>query len=354
MIKTCMILLLLKISMQCTLPSFKNNIVKVDGESRTISGCISPDTIRAEGKISYILAENQDIQDLNYGAVQGISSSFRIDFLNTSIEIIRQGAFLDLPQLIRITLWDNELSWISENAFQDLPLLNEVHLDHNKITDVLPRAFSNLPNLDSVSFFGNQLENFDQSWFFNTPALQALKLGQNRLRKIPRGAFINLPSIKELGFARNELEFVDKDAFKGLRNLKFLNMAGNKLKSFDFNFHTPSKLMSVVIENNNITYISDEILDVIRPKLSKFTIADNPLQCACLDKIVKWSDAFDITLPQRELQQSGSVCIYPKTKPDQCLERGDDDLQDEFWVSFERERTPIHVFDYLDEEGLYL
>ncbi|XP_031350591.1 carboxypeptidase N subunit 2-like [Photinus pyralis] len=348
MIKTCLILSLLKISMQCTVPSFENNIIKVNGDSIKISGCISPDTIPFEGTISTITAKNQDIKNLNYGAVQGISSPFRIDFFNTSIEIIREGAFLDLPQLHRIFLVGNEIFWISENAFQDLQSLTEVYLDYNKITDVSPRAFNNLPDLVTVSIFGNQLEHFEQAWFYRTPALQFLSLGQNRLRKIPRGAFTNLPAIRELWFIRNEIEFVDKDAFKGLGNLITLNLAENKLKSFEFNFAIPVKFMRVIIDNNNITYISDKILDVIRPKLSVLTIADNPLQCACLDKIIQWSNAYNINVPQREFQQAGAVCIIPKTKPSQCLERSDDDFQKGFWVSFARERTPTQVFDYLN------
>ncbi|KAB0795509.1 hypothetical protein PPYR_12354 [Photinus pyralis] len=328
-------------SIQCEVPSFKNNIIVANGDTpTTISGCISPDTIGFTS-IFRISAENQAIQDLNHGAVQGISSKFEIDFHNTSVEIIREGAFLDLPQLIRIYFMENELFWISESAFRNLPLLTEVHLEHNKITDVSPRAFNNLPNLTTVSLERNKLENCDQSWFYKTPVLQSLNLGENRLRKIPRAAFINLPSIQRLYLDLNQIEIVDKNAFMGLRNLKRLDLSDNKLKSFEFNFYAPSKLTFVSINNNNITYISDEVLDVIRPQLSELIIVDNPLQCACLEKIIKWSDTFNISVPQWEFEQSGAVCTVPKRKPSQCLERGDDDFEEGFWVSFVRER--IHV-----------
>ncbi|KAB0802105.1 hypothetical protein PPYR_04291 [Photinus pyralis] len=347
MFKPCVILLLVNISMQCTLTSFKNNTIEINGVNETISGCISPDTIGFKGEISRIYIKDQNIRDLNYGAVQGISSKFAIDFFDAGIEIIREGAFLHLPRLSWIFFWFNKIFWISENSFQDLPSLEGVHLVGNNFTDMSPRAFNNLPKLTTLYLVDNKLENFNSSWFYKTPAVHLIMLGQNRLRKIQRGAFINLPAIEALDLNRNLIEFIHKDAFIGLRNLWHLNLAENKLKSFDCNFYAPTKLKEVDIRNNNITYISDEVLDVIRPQLSKLIVTDNPLQCACLDKIVQWSDAFNISVPQKkELQQSGAVCVFPKTKPSQCLERGDDDFQEGFWVSFVRERAPVKPFEY--------
>ncbi|XP_031353879.1 carboxypeptidase N subunit 2-like [Photinus pyralis] len=324
--------------MQCTVSSFENNVIKVNGDTKTISGCISPETIQFNGTISNIDVKNQDIQDLNYGAVQRISSNFRIDFSNTNIRSIRAGAFLDLPQLAGITVVGNELFWINENAFQDLPWLNRVDLSYNKITDVSPRAFNNLPNLYNVSFYGNRLGHFDQSWFYKTPDLGILSLAYNRLRRIPQDAFTHLPAIRALWLNSNEIQFIEKYAFKGLRDLEDLDLSRNKLKSFAFNFYAPSSLHKVYIENNNITYISDEVLDVIRSALMLLTIDDNPLQCACLDKVMEWSDAFNIRVPQKELQGSSPICTVPKTNPNQCLERSDDDFQKGFWVGFERAR----------------
>ncbi|KAB0795514.1 hypothetical protein PPYR_12353 [Photinus pyralis] len=212
-----------------------------------------------------------------YERVQGITSKIEINFRNTSIVIIREGAFLDLPQLY---------------------------------------------------LYKNQLENYDQFWFYKTPVLQSINLGQNRLRKIRGGAFINLPSIEYLWLYDNEIEFVDKDAFKGLTNLSILQLSGNKLKCFDFNFYASSKLVAVSVNNNNITYISYETLDVIRRKLKILEVEDNPLQCACLDK--------------RKCPKLGAaVCTFPKTKPSQCLERSDDDFQEGFWVSFARDEENL-------------
>ncbi|XP_031351530.1 leucine-rich repeat-containing protein 15-like [Photinus pyralis] len=342
MIKTYVLVLLLKTSLQCTVPTFEKNRIYVNGhhgvDTQIISGCISPDTIRFKG-ITEITVDKQNIPDLNYGAVQGISTKFRISFVNTSIEIIREGAFLNLPKLERIYFRDNDLFWIGENAFQDLPSLTAVIMNFNKITELSPRAFSNLPHLTEVSFHKNNLENFDQSWFYKTPLLRFLTVSHNRLRKITRGAFITLPAIEKIYFGNNEIEFVDKDAFKGLRHLESLNLGQNKLKKFDFNFYTPSKLRDVYFQYNNITYISDEMLDVLGPTLLSLYISGNPLQCACLDKIIQWSDALEISVPQLKSPQSGAgaVCTLPKTKPSQCLERRDYDFQEGFSVGF----TPL-------------
>ncbi|XP_031351637.1 insulin-like growth factor-binding protein complex acid labile subunit [Photinus pyralis] len=345
MFKTWVILFLIKLSVQCQVPSFDYNMMEVNGESQEINGCISPDKILYKGEISNIKVKHQNIQNLNYGAVQKISSRFFIDFVNTSIAIIREGAFLDLPQLHLINFEGNDLSWISENAFKDLPSLTEIYLDHNKIQDISPRAFNNLPELAKASLRGNTLASFDQSWFYKTPDLQFLNLGQNRLRNIQRGAFIKLPSLTRLWLDKNQIQFVDKDALKGLKNLKYLSLTENKLKNFDFNFYAPSKSISVSTNHNNITYISDEMLNVIGSKFLYLLITGNPLQCACLDKLIQLSDTFNIHVPQLKFTQSGAVCTIPKTKPNQCLERRDDDFQEGFWISFKREHTSTETLD---------
>ncbi|KAB0793855.1 hypothetical protein PPYR_13475 [Photinus pyralis] len=348
MIKACLILLLvnLKLSLQCgNGPStFDNTLVEVNGKSETISGCISPDTLKFKGVISNISCSNQNVLDLNEGALQNILSKFEVTLSGNNIELIREGAFINLPELYLIDLHNNKLSLIVEGSFKDLPSLNKLGLHTNQIKEVLPRAFNNLPKLSSVVLSENKLENFDQIWFYRTPALTAIDLSSNSLRDIKQRAFFNLPSIKDLAFANNQIEFIDKDAFQGLRNMRWLNLDRNRLKTLKINIHPPSKIEMLNIEFNNMTYISNGMLEALRPKLRLIAISGNPWQCPCYERISEWafksSGRFILDLAPPDAAEV--VCVYAKTPNfDLCVERSDDEFQEGFSKHFEGKKAKL-------------
>ncbi|KAK5640759.1 hypothetical protein RI129_009306 [Pyrocoelia pectoralis] len=326
------LLIILKYSSQCLSPSFDNVLITVNEKEEKIRGCITPDTLKFKGEVTKISAVNQNIPDLNRGAVRDISTKFNIDFSRNNIEIIREEAFLNLSSLDQMDLSRNNIIWISENAFVNLPTLRLLYLAHNKIS-VSPRAFNNLPKLRVIDLSDNNLDSFDQSWFYRTPSLDTISFRLNRLRSIPRAAFINFPSINNLYFHSNEIENIHPDAFKGLRNLRQIIISENRVKSFEINFHTPSELGAVGIQFNNITYISDKMLEMIRPNLRSFWITGNPWQCGCFDKLINWSIKNRVTISFVCLQYE-YVCVYPKTNPYQCLEREDADFYNGFSNNF--------------------
>lgn len=338
MMKTCSILLLIikGVSLQCPISTFDNTVIKVNNARETITGCISPETITFKGHITAISINNQDnILDLNYGAVQNISSNFRLDLRNNRIEFIREGAFLNLPGLYYINLRYNEITWIAKNSFKDLPSLGELLLSDNKITVVWQQAFTNLPKLMYIAFTGNKLDRFDQDWFSGTPNVERLYFGYNQLREITRGAFINLPNLKFLLFAQNLIEYIDPDAFKGLRNLEKVTFEDNRLRSIELNLHTPSKLAELYIMFNNITYISDRMLQTLQPSLKSFEVYRNPWQCSCLDKIVTWGLKNNISVNAgwfRPELKATAVCVLPTTFSQECLDRSDEEYEKGFWA----------------------
>ncbi|KAK5640773.1 hypothetical protein RI129_009320 [Pyrocoelia pectoralis] len=319
-------------SLQCTTPTFENTIVSVNDNEETINGCISPDILKFKGEINKISAINQHILDLNEGAVQNIPTKLEIVFTANNIEIIKEDAFFNLTGLERIDLSENKINWVSENSFTNLPSLTQVNLRSNAV-GMTPRAFNNLPELSEVNFSENNLESFDQNWFYRTPKLRWLWFRNNRLRSIPKAAFIKLPSIVQLHFETNQIEHIDKDAFKGLRNLQRIYFAQNRLKNFEINFHTPSKLVYMGVQFNNITYISDKVLESIQPNLLKFWVTGNPWQCACFDNLINWGIKNRIEIAFMCVQHE-SVCVYPKTNSTECIERSDDDFYNEFWKNF--------------------
>ncbi|XP_031353864.1 leucine-rich repeat-containing protein 15-like [Photinus pyralis] len=333
MLKTCVLLLItFQNSLQCDTPTFDNTIVSVNDNEETISGCISPDTLKFKGDIIKISAINQNIPDLNEGAIRDISSAFEIVLAHNNIEIIRAEAFLNLPELQSIDLSGNKINWISENSFTNLPFLTKINLMSNEVS-VSPRAFNNLPKLEEVNFAENKLESFDQGWFRQTPKLWWLWFRDNRLRTIPKAAFINLPSVRQIHFENNQIERIDKDAFKGLRNLQRIYFAQNQLKCFEINFHTPSKLVYMGVQFNNITFISSKVLETIQPNLLKFWVTGNPWQCACFDRLIDWGIKNHIDIAFKCVQQE-SVCVYPKQNPDECTERDDEEFYNEFSKNF--------------------
>ncbi|XP_031353491.1 phospholipase A2 inhibitor-like [Photinus pyralis] len=336
MIKKCVILLFIQISLQCSTPTFYNNIIRVNtGTEMFISGCMSPETLNFDGNIKEIAISDENIFDLNEGAVQNISANeFAIYFHHTTIEIIRRDAFLNLPGLVRVDMGRNKIRRIFENSFKDLPSLKLVGLYDNEIVDFWPRSFNNLPMLEEVVLSGNYLDSFDQAWFHKTPKLRKIYLGGNIMCDIPTLAFVNLPSVEFLDFHANQIEYVDKDAFKGLVNLETLLLNDNNLKSLEFNLPSPSKLTLVNIDHNNLTYISDDMLERIRPTIKRFEMNGNPWTCACYDKLRSWGQNATITFKAVEAGKANVTCINPKTNPNECIQRGDDDFEHEFWTSF--------------------
>lgn len=337
----------LSYSQQCSSPSFDKTIVTVEAGTNTqvlIIDCISPETLKYEGELTKLSVSDQNIPDLNRGAVRGIQDSFVIEFKHNNIEIIREEAFLDLPNVTLIDLSENKIHWIGENAFFNLPSLNKVNLRSNSVT-ILSRAFNGLPKLTEVDISDNNLESFDQGWFYRTPALWWLWFRDNRLRKIPKAAFINLPNIRQLHFENNQIDEIDPDAFKGLRNLERIYFASNKLKSFEINFSTPSKLMYMGIQFNNITYLSDRMLEIIKPNLLKFWITSNPWQCGCFDKLIDWGIKNNIQIAFMCVQLE-SVCVYPKTRTMECVERTDDDFYSDYSNHFGSEWSCTPGSDY--------
>lgn len=333
------------LALQCITPTFRNTTIKVNYDHKVMTGCISPETLQFEGEIRNVSAGNQDIVDLNRGAVQNIPSRFSIYFRNNNIEIIREEAFLNLSQIFLINLADNKISWISANSFKDLPSLERVSLDRNEISVISPGAFNNLPKLRVVYLTRNKLASFDQDWFVRTPKLLFLSLAWNRLRRIPKAALINLPSIKHLSFEKNQIDFIDKDAFQGLNNLTIAIFSENKLKSFDFNIRPPSKLTHIGIGFNNITFLSDEMLERIRPRLKLFSVTGNPWQCACFDKLISWGITNNVSVSFKCTQYE-SVCVYPKTNPGVCIERGVHDFHIGYWKNFGSEDNCVPGDDF--------
>lgn len=317
--------------MQCSTPTFYNNIIRVNTATEIfISGCMSPETLQFEDNITEIAVSDENIFDLNEGAVQNISADeLVIYFHHNTIEIIRRNAFLNLPGLVRVDMGRNKIRRIYENSFKDLPSLKLVGLYDNEIVDFWPRSFNNLPMLEEVVLSGNYLDIFDQAWFHKTPKLRKIHFGENIMCDIPKLAFVNIPSIEFLDFHANQIEYVDKDAFKGLINLETLLLNDNNIKSFDFNMPTPSRLTFVNIDFNNLTYISDDMLERMRPTIKRFEMNGNPWMCSCYDKLRSWGQ--NATVGDGK---ANFTCINPKMNPSECVQRGDDDFEKGFWTQF--------------------
>ncbi|XP_031357202.1 phospholipase A2 inhibitor-like [Photinus pyralis] len=338
MIGKCLVLLsiLQNISLQCSTPSFDNALVNVNEKYVNVTGCISPASLNYAGEITYLHLAEQNVPDLNRGAIRNVSSKFYLSLPRNGIEILREEAFLNLPGVADIDLNGNRIQWIVENSFRDLPSLVRVSLHSNEVSEISPRALCDLPKLEEVIFTNNRLETFNQAWFYRTPRLKVLKFQENFLRSVPKGCFFNLPSITQIHFGHNQIEFVDKDAFRGLRRLETLSLFDNRLKNFEVVFHTPSKLMDISLAWNNLTYISDQMLETLRPIDLVLTLTGNPWQCACFDKVMNWKMKNNKTLVFEwfHFREDGVVCIYPKTNSDQCIQRSDDDFQKEYWIPF--------------------
>jgi hypothetical protein len=146
--------------------------------------------------------------------------------------------------------------------------------------------------------------------------LEYLDLGFNGLQHLDRDVFSGLVNINDIYLEGNKLQYLHPDTFLGLPNIERIILRSNSdlLIPTDRNFITSHSLLHLFISSCNISSVSVEtftnvsaleLLDLsynnVRtvdvniltalPKLSKFYLYGNRLQCDCqLLEVLRWCE----------------------------------------------------------------
>lgn len=330
----------------CSVSSFEGLSVLIKHEGREhqkiVDKCIDPNSFNfSQENLEKIIVSDQKIPNLNKGAVRDIWAQFSLVFKNNVMDTIKEEAFFNLTGIYDINLDKNGISWLEENAFSSLPTLEVVDLEGNGLEMLLQNTFYDLPNLTTVSLAKNRLEIFKQDWFYKTPKLEMLLLGDNLIRSLSRAAFITMTNLQYLDLNGNLIETIHRLAFDGSNNLKELMLDRNRIKTIDVEFARCPKLTSLGLIHNNITYISEKVLGDLEKSLKHLWVNSNPFQCACFDKILKWSDTKGVKVSWK-CRDKSTVCVIPKKDPHVCCHRLDEDFYNEFYAEFNKNCQYVH------------
>ena len=122
---------------------------------------------------------------------------------NNYIEDICSGALDGLNNFTRIQLRYNHISVISKGCFSTLSSLQQLFLDSNTISEV--HGFNGLTSLTHLT------------------------LSYNQLNSIHNFTFMGIRKLKILSMIYNQIHFISTFAFHSLPNLRFLYLQGNML-----------------------------------------------------------------------------------------------------------------------------
>ncbi|KAJ3653025.1 hypothetical protein Zmor_018944 [Zophobas morio] len=219
---------------------------------------------------------------------KGIPKLRKIYVPKTNLEEIEPGTFKDLPQLDDVDLSKNNLQEIKTGTFVNLRV-GKVYLQRNSISVLQEGAFVNLSGVKEINFEWNNLQELKRGIFQNVH-VKHINLGSNNISKIEVGMFAGVFPLDQdgivLSFPNNSIAEIDASVFDYKHNIFSLslsknlisvlrpgdlrNMPGlkeivlqaeNKLKQIPEGVFNGSKIESINLDYNEISFIASKAFD---------------------------------------------------------------------------------------------
>ncbi|KAB0794055.1 hypothetical protein PPYR_13675 [Photinus pyralis] len=322
----------------CEETSFPNIPVWVKEESgerfQTVQGCITSTQLHYN-ILKKIRVSRQRFTSLKRGAVANISANFSLQFIhNPNLTTVMGEAFLNIPCVLEIDLSDNMINWIESNVFDNMLYLEAIDLSKNQLEVLMHHTFHHLPNLTIIDLSDNKFEHFNQYWFYNASKLEIIFASNNRISSLPRASFITLPSLQGIDLENNQIFYIHKLAFQGLETLRELYLGKNKLTNLQVDFSPTPNLRFLGVNENQITYISDQTLTQLQSALRMLWIHFNPWQCSCIEKVLNWGATYNISVSFK-CSNSDLFCVVPKTFQDECTDLRREDFYSDCFSQFQ-------------------
>lgn len=238
-----------------------------------------------------LLLRNNKINDLNFGAFNGldsikeislsfndihyvhplvfenVSKSLKILELSFSIysEDYPQEAISYLTELMWLGLDNNNLKIIPENSLSTLYEVTYINLSFNRLT-LIPIGLFMADvhrNLLEIDLSYNAIEKISSQTFSGLELLQLINLSSNKIRTMEQSSFTNLPYLTYIDLTHNQLRNLSENIFEFLPNLLSIDLMFNNLFTFSLkcfkhvsNTTTP---MAINISNNAIYHFDGEL-----------------------------------------------------------------------------------------------
>lgn len=240
-------------------------------------------------KINFIYFTHVNIVNIEVDAFKNFLNLHRVEFLDSTIELIHTEAFSKIkilrffntpitnsPDLESETL--EELNIIGCNLyllplFNKLPNLRILNLSNNQLSILDLSSFLSLYNLEQLYLSNNSISKFPPNLFTNNKELSILHLDRNPLKRFYYNVTTNqlenlnlqgcklshfdlssttyLRSLSELNLSNNMLYNISADAFSHMTELNYIDLSNNRLTKLDENiFSNNSYLEKVVLDGN--------------------------------------------------------------------------------------------------------
>jgi Leucine-rich repeat (LRR) protein len=174
--------------------------------------------------------------------------------------------------VVYLALVGNQIASLPPGVFSTYSLLQRLGLTSNVITSLPPMIFDGLSRLQNLGIANNNLCSLPPGVFSKAglTSLQRLSLQQNYLTVIESGTFENLPSLNALLLSHNGLQVV-APLLLPLTQLVFLDVSFNNLSVEVNMFISQSKLNSLLLGGNNITFLPVGVFSGAFSGISSFT-----------------------------------------------------------------------------------
>ncbi|XP_069695643.1 SLIT and NTRK-like protein 2 [Periplaneta americana] len=121
--------------------------------------------------------------------------------------------------------------------------------------------------------------------------IRDLWLDYSNIKVLRWNAFSKLKNLRRLNLVGNDLVTLDPRVFSNLSKLKFLDLRTNSLQTPLHNnlFKSLAELKVLRLDYNKLTVVHLQLFEIIKNKIEKITLSNNPFVCNCeIRNVVQW------------------------------------------------------------------
>ncbi|XP_026881111.2 slit homolog 2 protein isoform X3 [Electrophorus electricus] len=220
-----------------------------------------------------------------------------------------------IPQYTaELRLNNNEFTVLEATGiFKKLPQLRKINFSNNKISDIEEGTFEGAGGVNELILTSNRLENVHYTMLKGLTGLRTLMLRSNKISCVSNTSFTGLSSVRLLSLYDNLITSIAPGAFDTLHSLSTLNLLANP---FNCNCHlawlgewlrkkrivtgnprclNPYFLKEIPIQD---VAVQDFACEDGNDENSCSSLAHCPVECSCLDTVVRCSNKGLKALPK--------------------------------------------------------
>lgn len=229
----------------------------------------------------------------------------------TAVAIIDSGqrqmpVFRFLPNVKNIFIRRHNFDYIKNDTLRAVPVV-DLDLSLNNISRIDDLTFG--PKVRELTMKCNNLKTFDNRWFQNLSSLAKIDLSGNQITVLKQDSFKAFSFLESIELNFNNMKNIGTGALGNRNHFSWLDISQNKLEVLPSNIFKSGNLSfrRFWLADNELTDLSDELLDRIVNVSYSINIDGNPWKCACFFERIFGRKA--ITISKHE---------HPMTKEQFC------------------------------------